>query len=107
MNYEIFRENLKSLMASRGYSAKSLAEELDIVPSTVSRYLTGVRQPDLPYVIKIAELFNVSIDWLLGNCGEKLNVLPAEHQRLIHLYSIATPDDRNVINVILSKYAND
>lgn len=107
MTYDIFRENLKALMDSRGYSAKSLAEDLNCVPSTVSRYLTGIRQPDLPYVLKIAEHFNVSIDWLMGNCGEKYDVLPEEYQRLIRLYSVATEADRNVVNVLLSKYAND
>jgi len=107
MTYAIFRANLKALMESRGYTAKSLAEELNFVPSTVSRYLTGIRQPDLPYVLKIAEHFNVSIDWLMGNCGEKYDVLPEEYQRLIRLYSVATVSDRNVINVLLSKYADD
>lgn len=104
MNYDVFRTNLKALMNSRGYSAKRLAEELDFVPATVSRYLSGVRQPDLPYVIKIAEHFGVSIDWLLGNCGEKLDVLPEEYQSLIRKYSVATLADRKVVETVLEKY---
>lgn len=104
MNYDAFRANLKDLLNTHGYSAKALAEELDCVPATISRYLTGVRQPDLPYVLKIAAFFDVSIDWLMGNCGDKFNILPTEYQELVRKYSLATTADRKVVDAVLEKY---
>lgn len=71
---------------------------------TLSRYLAGKRTPDLPYVVKISEYFNISIDWLLGLNGEKFDVMPPEIQEVALLYSVATKDDRRVVQAVLGKY---
>ena len=65
MDYTPFQENLKRLMLSRNFSMKLFGEEVGITAATLSRYLSGNRTPDLPYVVKIAAYFNVSIDYLL------------------------------------------
>ncbi len=104
MDFTIFKSNLKSLMSSRGFSNLSFSEEVGIPAPTISRYLTGDRTPDLAYVVKIANYFNVSIDWLLGFNGDKFDVMPQEIQNVAHRYSLASPDDRKVIQAVLQKY---
>lgn len=42
-----------------------LAIELDMNQNTISRYESGKRQADYATLIKIADYFNVSIDYLL------------------------------------------
>lgn len=105
MDYEIFRENLRSLVQSRGKLMKEVAYDINIAPASLSRYLSGQRDPDLEYVVRMAEYFGVSIDWLLGVNGKKFDVLPPEIQEFSELYSLASPEDRRVIKVILEKYA--
>lgn len=105
MDYEIFRENLRSLVQNRGKLMKDVANDINISPTSLSRYLTGQRDPDLKYVVRIAEYFGVTVDWLLGVNQHKFDALPPEIQELAELYSLASPDDRKVVKLILEKYS--
>lgn len=107
MDYTSFRDNLRALMDSRGFTINGLGAEIGVSAATISRYLSGKRAPDLPYVIKISTFFNVSIDWLLGINGDKFDVMPKEIQDVAYLYSVSTPDDRRVIQAVLSKYREE
>ncbi len=104
MDYTIFKEHLRHLMKTRNLSMKALGEELNVTPATLSRYLSGDRTPDLPYVVKIASYFNVSIDWLLGFNGDKFDIMPVEVQEIATLYQLASPQDRRVVQAVLDKY---
>ena len=55
-------------------SQEQLANKLNISPSTVGMYETAKRQPDNEMVTKIANLFNVSTDYLLDNDLNDVNV---------------------------------
>ena len=104
MEYTTFKNNLRLLIESHGMSVQVFSEKVGIPHATLSRYLSGEREPKLSFVLKICEYFNVSLDWILGINGEKFDVLPADIQEVVSLYSIASPDDRRVIRVVLSKY---
>lgn len=104
MDYSIFQSRLKQLMESRGLNNKALADAVNITTATLSRYLSGNRTPDLPYVVKLSEFFGVSIDWMLGINGDRYEVLPQEIQDVAYLYSLADPDDRKVVQAVLNKY---
>ena len=56
---------LKELRKSRGISQIKLAIDLNTNQNTISRYETGEREPGINELIKIADYFNVSIDYLL------------------------------------------
>ena len=56
---------LKELRKRRGISQLKLALDLNMNQNTISRYETGVHQADYATLIKIADYFNVSIDYLL------------------------------------------
>lgn len=47
-------------------SQKEVANALNVVPSTLSKWETGVATPDQSILPKIADLYNVSVDYLLG-----------------------------------------
>lgn len=104
MDYTRFEKNLRDLIESRGLTNKALAADLNLTQATITRYLHGKREPELRNVVLLAEYFNVSVDWLLGISGEKFDVLPKNIQDFAHLYSLASPDDRRVIEAVLSKY---
>ena len=102
--FEAFRKNLKALINNRGMNQADMASELGMSTAALSRYLNGVRSPNLEYVIKIANYFDISVDWLLGLTGERYNVMPADLQEVAWLYSLATKDDQNVVQAVLAKY---
>ena len=57
---------LKELRKEKGISKLKLAMDLSMNQNTISRYETEERQADYETLIKIADYFNVSIDYLLG-----------------------------------------
>ena len=57
---------LKELRKARGLSQLRLATDLNTTQNTISRYETGERDPGIAELIKIADYFNVSVDYLIS-----------------------------------------
>lgn len=57
---------LKELRKERGISQVKLAMDLCTNQNTISRYENGEREPGIKELIRIADYFNVSIDYLVG-----------------------------------------
>lgn len=62
-----FPERLKELRNETGISISELADKINIAKSTLSRYEASKMEPTLAVIVKIANFFNVSLDWLAGN----------------------------------------
>ena len=56
---------LKYLRKKRGISQLKLAMDLSMSQNSISRYENGVREADYESLIKFADYFDVSIDYLL------------------------------------------
>ena len=56
---------LKALREKRGISQLKLAMDLDMNQNSISRYEAGAREADYKSLIKFADYFDVSIDYLL------------------------------------------
>ena len=56
---------LKELRRKKGVSQLRLATDLDLNQNSISRYENGEREADYQTLIKFADYFNVSIDYLL------------------------------------------
>ena len=56
---------LKQLRLERGITQLKMAMDLSLNQNSLSRYETGARQADYETLIKFADYFNVSIDYLL------------------------------------------
>ncbi len=59
------RMRLKEIRKAKGVSQLKMAMDLNTNQNTISRYETGEREPGINELIKIADYFNVSIDYLL------------------------------------------
>jgi len=59
-------ENIRSLRKQKGYSQETLAQELNVVRQTVSKWEKGYSVPDAIMLERLAELFEVSVGELLG-----------------------------------------
>ena len=57
---------IKELRNEKGITQADLAKILKISDRAVGYYETGDREPDYTTLLKIAEYFDVSIDYLLG-----------------------------------------
>lgn len=63
--HEIIKEN----RTSRSLTQETLAEQLKVTPQAVSRWETGISSPDIAMLPKIADIFNISVDELLGTAS--------------------------------------
>lgn len=67
MRYEMMKyENIRSLRIDRGITQKTIAEYLNIKQNTYSQYEIGVLNYPVDVVVKLADYYNVSTDYLLG-----------------------------------------
>lgn len=57
---------LKELRTQKGYSQNEIAEMLGISQPAYANYERGAREADYEALSKLAEIFDVSIDYLLG-----------------------------------------
>ena len=104
MDYKIFREHMRQLCDSTGKPLREIAEGLKISAATLSRYLTGDRLPEITYLVKVADHFHVSLDWLVGLSGDKYELMPPELHEVASLYGAANADDKRVVQAVLNKY---
>lgn len=66
---------IKTLRENKELSQKGLATILGISPSTVGMYEQDRRAPDTEMLLKLADYFKVSVDYLLGKTDNKTNNL--------------------------------
>ena len=71
MNYSIFAERLRELRKGRGLTQKELGGQTGLSKAVVSKYETGMGYPSFDILIRIAQFFGVSTDYLLGASGNK------------------------------------
>lgn len=67
----IFDERLTELRKGLGVTQRNFALELDIEPSKYNKWENGKTVPDFDTVIKLANYFEVSVDYLVGNSDAK------------------------------------
>ncbi len=76
---EDFPRILTFLRKERGYSQKKVAEDLGVSQALLSHYERGLRQCGLDFVVRVADYYEVSCDYLLGRTPRKTESLFAEH----------------------------
>lgn len=65
MIYELY-ERIKTLRQQASLSQVELAKKLGISKSAVNSWETGTSSPSLIYIVKLAHIFGVSTDYILG-----------------------------------------
>lgn len=61
-----FGERLKLLREEKNYTQQDLADLLKVGRPTIAGYETKGKQPDYEKLVLLAEIFNVTIDYLVG-----------------------------------------
>jgi transcriptional regulator with XRE-family HTH domain len=66
-------ERIRQLRTDRGLTQQELADTLGITQQAVGRWEKGLASPDTPTLPRLADLFGVSTDYLLGRTDKKNN----------------------------------
>ena len=91
-----FKENLKKFRERNDCSQKELAAHLRYAPTAVANYESGRNEPSIDDLIKFADYFGVTVDYLVGieedqKKGKGLNFDEAE---LLNRYRRLSNDGR-------------
>lgn len=107
-------KNLKILRKKRQWTQREVADMSGIHCTTYTKYETGNSEPGFTILIKLAEIFGTSTDYLLGRtevkhlpASEVTPRLSAMEMDLISAYHAASPDDRAIVDIIVRRYVKD
>ena len=70
-----FSERLKELRKKANFTQVEVAEKLGISQPAYASWERGVKKPTQENLVKIAQILNVSVDYLVGNSEEKSDEL--------------------------------
>ena len=65
-------ENIKSLRIARNYNQVEFAKQLGVTKQCISNWENDNVVPSIDMLVKIADLFGVTTDFLLGRCNKKM-----------------------------------
>ena len=70
-----FAERLKTLRKQVKLTQAQIAKKLDISQQAYASWERGVKKPKQENLVRIAQILNVSVDYLVGNSEEKSDEL--------------------------------
>lgn len=62
---------ISKLRYDKGYTQEELAEKIGVTKGTIGMYETDKRQPKYDILIKLADIFNVTTDYLLSHNNDR------------------------------------
>lgn len=118
MKQSVFQVKVKELRIKSGYkSQQSFADFFGVAQSTVGSWESGSREPDFNTLLKLADLFGVSTDYLLGRQNNNIDFdlqkfaehspqkITAPEQQLLAAYHNAPQPIRDAVDGLLAPYA--
>ena len=104
MGYKLV--NLKKLREKKGLSQVRLSIEIEVSQEIISQYELGTSLPTIPNLIKLANYFNCSLEYLLGmtnnpNRISDLNKSDLEKNTLFEKYSFLNKENKKLFDSYL------
>lgn len=80
---------LKELRDQKRLNQQGLAIKLNVAQGTISAYEVGTRTPDIQMLIRFADFFDVSVDYLVGRSDVKKQIQSSDlsQDELDHIYA--------------------
>lgn len=103
--------NLKKLRTAKGISQQQLADVLLVSQQSINKYENHGVEPDIATLIRIADYFDVSLDYLTGRTDVKemvekikMSDLSDEEVHIIKKLRALTPKQKNCILILADSY---
>jgi len=71
-------EKIRELRKKAGLSQEELAEKIDVSRQSVSKWESAQTVPEMGKLIKLSEIFNVSLDYLISDENQAEDEIPQE-----------------------------
>ena len=104
-------KNLKKLRKNAGISQKQLADSIGVSQQSINKYENHRIEPDIDTMVKIADYFETSVDYLIGHSTIRRKIestqeyaLNADECSLIAQYRKLSAKKRNSILSVIDCY---
>ena len=100
-------ERIKRLRQERNWSQSQLGQKLGVHQKQISSYERGVHTPSVDLLIRMAELFNVSLDYLAFENREdirQVNIADRELIRKLEAIDKLSAADKATIKAVLDSF---
>ena len=99
-----FQDNLRILRTKYRLSQKEIGDIVGISSQAISKWEAGISQPDNESLIKLANYFDVSTDYLLGNSEKENQTITYDNELEKILFSkakdLSDEDKKAVLGII-------
>lgn len=101
---------LKELRKEYSISQQKLADQLNISQQSINKYENHNIEPDIAMLIRMADYFNTTVDYLIGRSNDPVRPLPKEEglsreeAALILDYRALSDDERRSILLVIKNY---
>lgn len=100
---DMIGQNVLSLRTKKGLTQEELAQEIGVARQTVAKWESGEAIPDLDNAIRMAEIFDISLDSLVHHDEETVGYpIPP---RGLHLFGVVRMGERG--QIVIPKKARD
>lgn len=103
-NKDTFAKQFKNLIDGHGLTQREVAVRMNTTETTISRYVAGVRTPNIETAVELARVLGVSMDTLVGieppaaeRRAPDLNILESCYKR-------ATTEQREAVWSVLKGF---
>ena len=89
---------IKELMQEKGIQQQQMAGLLNVSRASIYKYQQGKAEPNIETLIKIADYFDVSLDYLCGRQNKNLifaDSLTETQKKLVAIIKRLTPEQAN------------
>ena len=100
----MFAKQFKELIDKRGLTQRAVAERINTTETTISRYVSGDRTPNIETAVELASVLGVTLDVLVGADLPAAGRTPPDVNILVACYEKAPIADRQVLWSLLDRY---
>ena len=98
---------IKRLRQEKGWSQMQLSKKLNVHQKQISAYERGIHSPSIDFLVKLADLFNVSLDYLAFDDRHDSNQLQIADRELIQTMKeieALSEEDKVTIKAVLNTF---
>ncbi len=106
-------KNLRLLREEKGLSQQKLADMLNISQQAIFKYEKTANEPDIATLIMLAEIFDVTVDFLIGNSDSRERnvkrdavMLTKQENEHIRLWRALPDKVKESLNTLISEIEN-
>lgn len=104
-------KNLKVLREAAGMSQKQLAEAIGVSQQSINKYENHNIEPDIGTLIRIADCFDTSVDYLIGHTAVRHKIesvkqyeLNAEESRIVDSFRKLSRKQKACVATVIDSY---